>query len=100
MGEAKRRAVLREAMQAAFVLGGVDALKELLRPGAVERCPLCEDGYVEVYREIAGANERRACGMCDGKRYIRRTEPTGDFAYDQDRFRDTVVGCYGGWWRP
>ena len=75
----------REALRAAFTLGGRSAVLALLEPGEVASCPRC-DGARDVPRASTRQDETawlRAmgatmpCPFCGGQGHVWRTGPEG-----------------------
>ena len=76
MGEAKRRREERAAREAAWRLGGGDALKAMMLPDETIECPVCDrNGLVgPVSRDYPKGAQVR-CPLCDGKGGLRRSGP-------------------------
>jgi hypothetical protein len=80
MGEARRRREARAAFEAAWRLGGAEALKVMVAPGETFECPVCDwNGLVPVSDNYP-AGARTVCPLCDGKGGLRRSGPREDEA--------------------
>jgi hypothetical protein len=86
MGEAKRRREAKAAREAAYRLGGEEALKQLIEPGETVDCPMCDWQGLLPAGPGAPEGAKVTCFLCKGKGGLMRFLRAAPVALDLEAF--------------